>query len=91
MSSTAMAVWSMPRKRRSVGRCQRGIALPGREFEDLQGMAVGVLEVEGPDAAGDGVPGRQGLRGRGRRGSTRCWREPGDRRRSIPLAISATC
>src|SRR5437762_1668787 len=39
-----------------------GVALPGRELQDLQHMAVRVLEVEGADAAGLGVPVGQALR-----------------------------
>ena len=46
----------------AVLRLPARVALAGRELEDLEVMAVGILEVKGLDAAGVRVSGRQGLR-----------------------------
>ena len=49
--------WRCGRCRGTVGRsaaCHLGSPLSGRELQDLERMAVGIAEIEGPDARGVG-------------------------------------
>lgn len=64
MSPTVIAVWSTPRKTRSPGRCHRASPLSGGELDQLQRVAIRILEVERADAARGGVPVGQALRRR---------------------------
>ena len=74
VSATTIAVWSMPRKRSSPGRCHFARALAGREMQDLEHVAVGVLEVEGLDAGRRPGSSRAGAAGRSRRARRGCAR-----------------
>ena len=66
MSSTTMAVWSMPRNRSVCGTVPLRGALVRRERNDLEKVPVGIAEVERADPSGAGIPIGQTLRPGGR-------------------------